>query len=192
MAVAEWTTPLSPRQHPAYLGTVCFIISEAFLFLALFWTYFYLRNLNAGHWPPDDVHLDLPLITLNTVLLLASSVILQRAIKAGEHALTKAFHTGLAVTLALGTAFLLIKGWEWAHASFGPASHAYGAIYFTLTGFHGAHVLGGLLLLAVLLWRALQGKLEARHSVSLAAAGLYWHFVDVIWLLVYLSIFIVR
>jgi cytochrome c oxidase subunit 3 len=191
MAIRE---RLTLSHHPAYLGMMCFVISEAFLFLALFWTYFYLRSINIGigHWPPADVHLDLPLTTINTLLLLASSVILQRTIKVDAYARAATLSRGLAATVLLGTSFLFIKGWEWAHASFGPASHAYGAIYFTLTGFHGAHVLGGLLLLTALLWRTLQGKLKEQHSVALLAAGLYWHFVDIVWILVYLSVFIVR
>ena len=179
--------------HPAdksifYLGMVLFIISEAFLFGSLFLTYYYLR----GHtpvWPPAGVELDTPLMVLNTLVLLASSATTQWAVSAAHRGNAGAVSTGLLVSIALGAIFLVFKFWDWYTVPFRPWEHAYGSIFYTLTGFHALHLLGGILLLGALWLRFRRRPVSPLH---VEIGGLYWHYVDAIWLVVFTTIFIVR
>jgi len=169
-----------------------FIISEAFLFGSLFWTYYYLRLQSGPHWPPEGVHLALGLVSLNTVILLSSSPTMHLATLSVRRNDRRALLFWLPITILLGTTFLGITLWEWVHAPFRPWSHAYGSIFFTLTGFHALHVLGGLFVLLALWVRALRGRISKRHHLDLEVGGLYWHFVDFVWIFVYTTIFWVR
>lgn len=186
---------LAPRwahERVPLLGMALFIVSEAFLFGSLFWTYYYLRAKSWPAWPPPDVHLELGLVTLNTVFLLTSSLTIYSAIVAIRRGSQGSLAAGLLATLALGAAFLGITGWEWTNASFRPWSHAYGSTFYTLTGFHAAHVLAGLAVLLALLVRTLCGHITAERRLALEVGSLYWHFVDVVWIAVYTTIFLIR
>lgn len=180
-----------PGLANVYWGMVFFLISEIFLFGNLFWVYFYLRA-KTPIWPPEGAHLAVALMSVNTILLLASSVAMQWAIYAGRRGRRGELVGALWATILLGGAFLVIKGWEWTHSTFGPWDHAYGSIYFTLTGFHALHVLVGLLILAALLIRALNHRFSSERHLAVEVGGLYWHFVDIIWIFVFSSIFLVR
>ncbi len=173
-----------------FVGMAMFLISETFLFGNLFTTYFYLRG-KSPVWPPQGVELELPLILVNTIILLTSSVTMQWAINRAQ-AGRKGLVTPLIVTMLLGAVFLSIKGWEWYHAGFRPWDHAYGSIFFTLTGFHGLHVLGGIGVLAALLVRTLRIRGTPMAPLPVEVGGLYWHYVDFIWIFVFGSIYIVR
>jgi cytochrome c oxidase subunit 3 len=171
------------------LGMVLFLVSEAFLFGALFWTYYYLRALTPG-WPPQRPAAALAVI--NTVLLLASSGAIWlglRAIKAGS---MKGLLAGISATIILGAAFLGITGWEWTHEAFRPWTDAYGSTFFTLTGFHALHVFGGVVLMLSLLTRAARGRFAPGNYQAVEVGSLYWHFVDFIWILVFVTLFIIR
>lgn len=188
---ADGLVPPWTHERVPLLGMALFIVSEAFLFGSLFWTYYYLRAKSWPAWPPADVHLELGLVTLNTVFLLASSVTISAAIAAIRRGSQGGLAGGLLATLVLGAAFLGITGWEWTHASFRPWSHAYGSTFYTLTGFHAAHVLAGLAILAALLVRTLRGHITAERRLALEVGSLYWHFVDVVWIAVYSTLFLV-
>lgn len=181
-----------PWQTNLWLGMLLFIISEAFLFGSLFWTYFYLRA-KATIWPPQGVHLEMLLASINTVILLSSSGTMHWAAAAIRRGDRGRLIAGLLVTFVLGSIFLVIKGWEWVHAGFRPWDHAYGSIFFTLTGFHGLHVLGGLFILLALIIRGLRGRMHGTQStLAVEVGGLYWHFVDLVWIFVFTSIFLIR
>lgn len=174
-----------------YLEMVFFLVSEAFMFGSLFWTYYYLRGKGPA-WPPEGVELGMLLASVNTVILLTSSATMSWAARAIRQGNQVGLVTGLLATMLLGTTFLAITGWEWSHASFRPWSHAYGSIFFTLTGFHGAHVLGGVVLLLALLARALRRRFSPGRYLAVEVGGLYWHFVDLVWLGVFTTIFLIR
>ncbi len=99
---------------------------------------------------------------------------------------------GLIATMLLGITFLVITGWEWAIVPFRPWSHAYGSIFYTLTGFHALHVLIGILIMFVLLLRARRRRFSAERHLAVEVGGLYWHFVDLVWLIVFTSIYLIQ
>lgn len=192
MHAHEATAAQRPLATPLGLGMAIFLVSEAFLFGSLFIIYYYLRAYTLPAWPPANVHLALGLVTANTVILLSSSVTMHLASTAIRRGSVLGLAGWLVVTIALGSTFLLITAWEWANATFRPWDHAYGSIFYTLTGFHGLHVLIGLGLLTALLVRTLRGHFSATRHLAVEIGGLYWHFVDVVWIAVYTTIFLVR
>jgi heme/copper-type cytochrome/quinol oxidase subunit 3 len=171
------------------MGMGLFLTSEAFLFGSLFWTYFYLRALTPS-WPPQN-----PASTLagiNTACLLAGSITVwlgNRAIRRGNE---RGLRMGLLATAILGTVFLGLTAWEWTHEVFRPWTDAYGSIFYTLTGFHALHVFGGVVLMLVLLNRASRHRFSASNFVAIDVGSMYWHFVDSVWILVFITIFIIR
>jgi len=171
------------------MGMLLFLLSETFLFGNLFWTYYYLRA-KSPVWPPQGVELELPLIAVNTVILLSSSVVMQLAVTGARRGNRRATCRALVVTLLLGAVFLTIKGWEWTQVGFTPWDHAYGSIFFILTGFHGLHVLAGMALLAALTVRTVRAS--SVSSLPIEVGGLYWHFVDFIWIFVFITLYIIH
>jgi len=174
-----------------YVGMLMFLLSETFLFGNLFWTYFYLRA-KSPIWPPQGVVLELPLIAVNTVILLSSSVTMQLAINRAGRGNRKGMVNTLIVTMLLGAIFLTVKGWEWTQVDFRPWDHAYGSIFYTLTGFHGLHVLAGIGIMGALLVRTLRLRESSLAPLPVEVGGLYWHFVDLIWIFVFTSLYIIR
>jgi len=191
-------TSLEPEQTvekasrtPMYLGMILFLISETFLFGSLFWTYYYLRAENPI-WPPAGVHLDMIPASINTFILLSSSAVVwlaQRFIRKGNE---KGLIATLATTFSLGIVFLGITLFEWTHETFRPWTSAYGSIFYTLTGFHALHVFGGALLMLVLLGRTLKHRFSSTRHLAIEVGSLYWHFVDFIWIIVFVTLFVVR
>ncbi len=188
-AVAREKTGI--RQTPMFLGMVLFLISEAFLFGALFWTYYYLRATTPV-WPPAGVALDTVLAGINTIILLSSSATIWWAVNSMRKGNEGQAAIGIAATLALGVTFLALTVFEWTHETFQPWTHAYGSTLFTLTGFHALHVFGGVLLMLALLSRTLRHRFSSQSYLGLEIGSLYWHFVDGIWIFVFTTIFIVR
>jgi cytochrome c oxidase subunit III len=180
-----------PEHSPMFLGMIFFLISEAFLFGSLFWTYYYLRATNPV-WPPAGVQLDLTLASINTFILLFSSITIWAAGDAIQKGRRKGLALGLTVTIILGTIFLAITIFEWTHEPFRPWTSAYGSIFYTLTGFHALHVFGGIVLLLSLLTRTLKGRITPANFSPVGIGSLYWHYVDFIWIIVFTTLFIVR
>ena len=176
------------------LGMLLFITSEVMFFAGLFAAYFNVRA-NAPQWPPinaetpEAFHLEiLPLVGPATVLLILSSFTCQLAVWAIRRNDRTAFIRNIAVTFVIGVVFLLMQATDYVllygegiTLSAGP----FGTTYFTLTGFHGAHVFGGAIMLFVVLYRGLAGQFSARHHDAVEAVSLYWHFVDVVWILLF-------
>ncbi len=178
-------------QTPMYLGMILFLISEGFLFGSLFWTYYYLRA-ETPNWPPAGVELNLTLAGINTFILLASSVTVWWAGRAIARNNVNRLALGLGVTIFLGLTFLGITIGEWIHESFRPWTHAYGSIFYTLTGFHALHVFGGVLLMLALMARTMKHRINSTNYRAIEIGSLYWHYVDFIWLIVFSTLFIVR
>ncbi len=188
--------PYSVKAHPVTgvpngkLGIWLFLASEVMLFGALFSSYVLLR-VGADVWPHGrDVGLSIPLATLNTMVLIASSVTMVMAwasLKMNEFSKFK-LYLGLTVLLAFG--FLVIKAFEY-EAKFShhiyPGTSTFFAIYFTLTGLHGLHVVGGILVNSYLLLPGskLWKKEPERFTNRIEYAGLYWHFVDLVWIFLF-------
>jgi cytochrome c oxidase subunit III len=176
------------------LGMLLFITSEVMFFAGLFAAYFNVRA-NADAWPPMNVetgepfHLEiLPLVGPATVLLILSSFTCQFAVWAIRRGDRTAFIRNIAVTFIIGVVFLLMQATDYialGNEGITLSAGTFGTTYFTLTGFHGAHVFGGAIMLAVVLYRGLAGQFSARHHDAVEAVSLYWHFVDVVWILLF-------
>lgn len=168
----------------ALLGVGLFILTEAVLFATLFAAYFAIRHHHSGPWaPPAGEQMEVtPLPLALTVVLLTSSATLQWAAASIRRGDRQGLVAGLALTALLGGLFLLGQGREFATLGFTPQSGIYGATFYILTGFHGAHVLGGVVFLLVLLARSLLGQFSPSHHTAVEAGSLYWHFVDAVWL----------
>jgi cytochrome c oxidase subunit 3 len=179
----------SARSSPVRMGMALFLVSEAFLFGSLFWTYYYLRALTPS-WPPEHPAFTLPAI--NTVFLLAGSAAMWSGISSIRRGNQRGLLAALLTTATVGAAFVGITLWEWTHEIFRPWTSAYGSIFFTLTGFHALHVLGGVVLMLVLAARTLRQRFSAGNFAAVEAGSMYWHFVDAVWILVFVTIFIVR
>jgi len=167
------------------IGVLLFIGSEAMLFASFFGAYFFLRG-SAATWPPTPElqRPELALVSLNTAILVSSSVTLQLALTG-----RRAWRRWLAATIALGATFLLIQGYEFSQNAFAISDGVFGSTFYTLTSFHGAHVAAGLLLLGVMLRRARRG-LVTHDAASFEAAAYYWHFVDVVWLVLFTTVYV--
>ena len=185
-------------------GMILFIASEVMFFVAWFWAYFDAslfagEAINAarleatgGVWPPEGIKTfdpwDLPL--LNTVILLLSGSTVTWAHHAMIENDRQGLKWGLALTVALGILFSICQFIEYGHAYFDFSGNIYGAVFFMATGFHGFHVIVGTIFLAVCLIRVMRGHFTPEKHFGFEAAAWYWHFVDVVWLFLFVSIYI--
>jgi cytochrome c oxidase subunit 3/cytochrome o ubiquinol oxidase subunit 3 len=180
------------RLDPNKVGMIIFLIGEVVFFGSFIFSYVYFRGRQADTGPTAEV-LNVPLTALFTVLLLSSSVTIwlaERSQRAGNRGGVVLW---LAVTIALGVAFLIGQAFEWGELfdeGITIRTGLFGTTFFTLTGFHGFHVFGGLVLLTILLWASVAGWLRHRHSSALESVSLYWHFVDVVWIAVFSVVYL--
>ena len=183
------------------LGMILFICSEVMFFSGLFAAYFSVRA-SAHVWPPAppqvpeamaehfNLHAE-PWFALGlTIILVISSFTCQFAIWAIRRDDHTAFVRNIAVTLVLGVVFLIGQMYDYATLGFGLSDTMFGTTFYTLTGFHGAHVFGGAIMLSVVLYRGLAGQFSARHHDAVEATSLYWHFVDVVWIALFSTLYI--
>jgi cytochrome c oxidase subunit 3 len=176
-------------------GVVLFIISEVMFFVAFFWSYFHASlfpsEVVGGVWPPKNIQTIDPfrLPYLNTLLLLLSGTTVTWA----HHSLVEGDHRnylrGLACTIGLGVIFSCIQALEYAHAPFGFTGGIYPSNFYMATGFHGFHVFVGTIFLIVCWVRGLNKDADPKHHIGFEAAAWYWHFVDVVWLFLFVSIY---
>jgi cytochrome c oxidase subunit 3 len=177
------------------LGILLFIISEALFFLAIFWAFFHSAlspNVELGaQWPPLGIEsinpFELPL--LNTIILLSSGVTITYAHHSLINGGRKGSLYGSIFTLILAVIFTIFQGIEYSVASFTISDSVFGTSFFFSTGFHGLHVIIGTIFLAVGFWRILDYHLTDHHHLGFEGGILYWHFVDVVWLFLYISIY---
>ena len=169
------------------LGMWIFLATLAVLFLAAIVGYLVVR-LKATDWPPPGMPRLPAGLWLATVVLLAASVTIHRALRLmrlGEHTASTRW---LAATLGLGVAFLAVQSWNWwglIRLHLTAASNLYAFTFFMLTGLHASHVIGGIVLLAVVLARSYRGRYGSGHHPGVTYAAMYWHFLDAIWLLLF-------
>ena len=180
----------SSRVEAPLLGMLLFIISEIMVFGAFFTAYFFIRVAQGNPWPASGTKLPVEVAGVNTLILVSSSFTLhwaQVSIRKGNRFGLKA---GMVATFLLGCTFLFIQINEYANIGFAPQDAAQQSIFYALTGLHGAHVFIGLLLLLFVTIRAFKGHFTPEHHQGLEVPGVYWHFVDVMWIIVYSSVYI--
>ncbi len=185
-AVARPTDP-----PPIRFGAMVFLASELLFFGGLFAAYFTLRA-ETPVWPPAGVELDTRLAAVATVVLVVSSFTFILGLRAALREERARFAAWIWVSLALGAIFLSIQIYDWTHVDFAISSNAYGTMYYALTGFHGLHVVAGIVLMLVLLGRMAQGAYGRGPLDGPEAVGYYWHFVDVVWIGLFATIFLLR
>lgn len=173
------------------IGPLLFIASEAMFFAGLFAAYFNVRARETV-WPPEGIELDYPIAIVITAILLTSSVTMQLAVSAIKAGDRRRMMRYVVVTFVLGAIFLTGQLLDYLTLNFGIGSGVYGALFYTLTGFHGAHVTGGLIAILVVLLRGSAGQFSARHHAMVEGVSAYWHFVDVIWVLLFSTLYLLR
>lgn len=178
----------------AKLGVWLFLASEVMLFATLFTTYIVLR-LSATSWPWGWDALNVPLATLNTVILISSSVTIVMAYARAYDRDVRGFRLWMALTLALSFGFLIVKAFEYGHEfskGIGPSTSVFYAVYFTMTGLHGIHIIGGIIVNSALLYMSFV-KEDWENPLFLGrveGAGLYWHFVDIVWIFLFPALYL--
>jgi len=174
-------------------GMLLFISSEVMFFVAFFWAFFDRALFPAGGiWPPEGIitfdPFDLPLI--NTLVLLLSGCTVTWAHHAIVQDNRRDFLIGLGLTVGLGMLFTALQALEYSHAPFAFSDGIYPSVFFMATGFHGFHVIIGTLFLAVCMWRGALGHFTSKQHFGFEAAAWYWHFVDVVWLFLFVAVYI--
>jgi len=180
----------SSRVEPQFLGMLLFIISEIMLFGAFFTAYFFIRAVANQPWPAEGTELPVAVAGVNTAILISSSFTMHWALESAKNENRAGLRAGLLTTFLLGLTFLCIQINEYVNIGFAPGDHAQGSIFYGLTGLHGAHVFVGLTLLLFATIRAYRGHFSADEHRGVEVPGIYWHFVDVMWILVYASIYV--
>jgi cytochrome c oxidase subunit III len=183
----------SSRIDRQTLGILLFIVSEVMLFGAFFASYFFLRVVaNDGPWPPDGFELPVAVAGVNTAILVSSSLTVHWALESVRRDQRRGLILGLAATWLLGFTFLFIQLNEYVHIGFSARDSSFGTIFYGLTGLHGAHVFVGLLLLTFANIRAWRGHFgpKTRDHLGVEVPGIYWHFVDAMWIVVFTTVYI--
>jgi cytochrome c oxidase subunit 3 len=172
------------------LGVKLAILSEVTLFGALFAVYFVMRAESPGGWPPTGLERpELLLPGINTLLLVASSITMQWAVRSARGGGASLLRW-LGLTLLLGGIFIVVQGYEFSSNGFGLSNGVFGSTFYILTGFHGAHVLAGLALIAIVANRARLGLVSAEHHTAVEGVSYYWHFVDVVWVFLFTTLYV--
>src|SRR4051812_7659517 len=183
----------SSRIDRQTLGILLFIVSEVMLFGAFFASYFFLRVVvDPPDWPPNGLELPVAVAGINTAILVSSSFTVHYALESIRRNNRTGLKLGLVATWLLGATFLFIQLNEYAHIGFSARDTAFGSIFYGLTGLHGAHVFVGLVLLTFATIRAFRGHFgtEEKDHLGVEVPGIYWHFVDVMWIIVFLSVYV--
>jgi cytochrome c oxidase subunit III len=170
-----------------------FIASETMLFGAFFTAYFFVRVANPEaptEWPPEPYHFPVFVAGINTAILVTSSFTMHWALQSIKRGNRAGLQAGLLLTFLMGLVFLLTQAREYSRIGFATDDGSFATIFFGLTGLHGAHVFVGLTLLAFATVRAFRGHFTPEHHHGVELPGIYWHFVDVMWIVVYTTIYL--
>jgi cytochrome c oxidase subunit III len=180
----------SSRVEPQFLGMLLFIISEVMLFGAFFTAYFFIRVVSDDPWPAAGDHLPKLVAGVNTAILVSSSFTIHWALESARRGNRAGMRAGLFTTFMLGLTFLTVQINEYVHIGFAPHDSAQATIFYCLTGLHGAHVFVGLNLLLFANIRAFRGHFTPKEHRGVEVPGIYWHFVDVMWIIVYSTVYL--
>ena len=184
------TAHVSSRVDARVLGMFLFIASEVMLFGSFFTAYFFVRVVNGYPWPPHGFHLPVFVAGLNTGILLTSSATMHWALQSIKRGNRAGLQAGLLLTFLMGLVFLLTQAREYSRVGFAPHDGAFGTIFYCLTGLHGAHVFVGLSILLFMTIRAFRGHFSPEDHRGVEIGGIYWHFVDVMWIVVYSTVYL--
>jgi cytochrome c oxidase subunit 3 len=189
--VTDASVPDARRVSPLAVGVVVWLASELMFFAGLFAAYFTLRAAT-DVWPPVGVDLATGRTAIATGVLVLSSFTMHIAVKAAEHDDRTRAIRWIGITALLGLVFLSNQALEYAQADFRISSHAYGSAFYLMTGFHGLHVIGGLLFMLAVVF-AIAGRTSRAPSAAIVGVcGYYWHFVDVVWVVMFATIYLLK
>ena len=183
------------RPNLVSIGTIVWLSSELMFFAGLFAIYFTARAQHVGEWPPPPTELDIPYALVVTIVLVASSFTCQLGVFAAERGDVFGLRRWYLVTLAMGTFFVLGQANEYRNlVEEGTTiqSSAYGTVFYLATGFHGLHVIGGLVAFVFLLIRTRLSKFTPAQATAAIVVSYYWHFVDVVWIGLFAMIYLIR
>ncbi|MBL7500664.1 heme-copper oxidase subunit III [Frankia sp. CNm7] len=195
--------PLANRPSMVSVGTVVWLSSELMFFAALFAMFYTIRSVNSGNWPPTTgdpagseigpVHLHVAYALVFTIILVLSSVTCQLGVFAAERGDVFGLRRWYTISLIMGAIFIGGQAWEFfAENEFGLNSHAYGSVYYLTSGFHGLHVIGGLIAFIMVLARSTYGRYTPEKATSAIVVSYYWHFVDVVWIALFATIYLLQ
>jgi cytochrome c oxidase subunit 3 len=176
------------EEHPDHriFGLIVFLVAEGMIFMGMFGAYMAFRS-TLPSWPPEGTpHLELLLPGVNTVNLIASSFVIHNADTAIKKNNLRGMQMWFAITAAMGIIFLVGQVYEYTHLEFSLTTNLFASAFYVLTGFHGLHVTIGVLAILAVLWRSRKlGHYSSEHHFGIEAAEIYWHFVDVIWIILF-------
>jgi cytochrome c oxidase subunit 3 len=180
----------SSRIDAQLLGILLFIVSEAMLFGSFFTAYFFIRAVQGGAWPPAPFSFPVNVAAMNTAILLTSSFTVHYALHSIKRGNRTGLQVGLATTFLMGAVFLGTQINEYFKAGFAISDGAFASVFYGLTGLHGLHVFVGLTLLAIMNIRTMRGHFTPDSHMGVECAGIYWHFVDGMWLIVFSTVYV--
>ena len=181
------------RPNLLSVGVIVWLSSELMFFAALFACYFTVRAVNEPNWPANDVHLDIKTAAPFTIILVLSSVTCQLGVFAAERGDVERLRFWFMFTFFMGAVFIGGQAFEYfVHNDFSLASNGYGSVYYLTTGFHGLHVLGGLIAFVLFLLRTTFGKFTPAQATAAIVVSYYWHFVDIVWIGLFTIIYLIR
>ena len=183
------------RPNMVSVGTIVWLSSELMFFAGLFAMYFTARARSAEGWPPEPTELNLPYATVFTVILVASSVTCQFGVFAAEQGNVYGLRRWFTLTFVMGLIFVLGQGFEYiqlVEEGTTISSSTYGSVFYLTTGFHGLHVIGGLIAFIFMLIRSTMGRFTPAQATSAIVVSYYWHFVDVVWIGLFATIYLIR
>ena len=176
------------------VGMWVFLGSEVMFFTALIGTYIILRFAHPEAWAPPGQTLNVPITAVNTFLLICSSVTMVKAFAAAQDGDQRQLRIWLVATTLIGATFVGIQAYEYEHLiakGFVPSEGLYGSTFYTMTGFHGFHVSMGVLCLLFVTWKAFRGGYTASDHRGVEVIGLYWHFVDLVWIILFTIVYLI-
>ena len=184
------------RPNMVSIGTIVWLSSELMFFAALFAMYFTLRSVNPGLWADEVELLNLPFSSFNTTVLVLSSVTCQLGVFAAERGDVKGLRKWFVITFLMGFYFVAGQVYEYSvlvHEGLTLSSSAYGSAFYLTTGFHGLHVTGGLIAFLFVLARTYATKHYTHKQATTAiVVSYYWHFVDVVWIALFATIYLIQ
>jgi cytochrome c oxidase subunit 3 len=184
------------RPNMVSVGTIVWLSSELMFFAALFAMYFTIRSVQGAEvWAEKTAELNVPYALVFTVILVASSVTCQLGVFAAERGDVYGLRRWYVLTLIMGTVFVLGQVNEYrelVHEGLTIASAPYGSVFFLTTGFHGMHVIGGLVAFVIVLMRSTVGRFTPEKATSAIVTSYYWHFVDVVWIGLFAAIYVIQ
>lgn len=202
MAAQGTTVQQRQQLSKGMLGFILFLASEVMFFGGLFAAYFIARA-DAPQWPPESLltpqqiadgvklELELPLPIIATIILVSSSFVMQWGVFSIQRGNRTGLIWSLFITIVMGLVFLTIQMYDYSQLHFRADDTIFGTTFYTLTGFHGAHVTGGVLFMFVMLMRSLGGQFDSQNHEAIEACSMYWHFVDVVWIALFTILYVI-